>query len=1269
MARVTVAAISLTTAIITAMCPAWVSSAFAHDRPVVFEENRGQAAPEAAYVSRGRRDVVFISNRGLSLVVPQRERAAVFRLDLGGAAPQASSGAIPLEGRVNYMIGRDRDAWRLDIPTYGEVRTRGAWPGVDVVYALDPESGDVRFRFELAAGADPTALRLRLPASREVTVRDDQTVLADSESMRVRISGLRAFQLTRDGARRPLPARFVQRDDGIAIEVRDHDPDLPFVIDPDIDYATYIGGGGTDGILDVAVDGSGNAYLAGGTFSIGRVPYPTTTGAYQTTPSSSFGQAVVTKIDPTQTGMSSLVYSTFLGGSGRSEIASVDVDGAGRAYITGIPGADFPTTIGAWQESCFAGLASSQTFVGILGATGATLDYSTCIGSGDIRVASVAAHSTGDILIAGRVAAFENLGFPLVDEYPLANPRNNVGYLTRIDPTAPAVDQIVYSTKMGGQGADEIVGVATNASGQVFLHGYFTDGTPTTRNAHQSTALAAGLNFWVGEIDTTARGTASLVWGTFAGGTATLIAGARVGGVAVDAAGAVHVVGTARGFPTTSGVVVPSSSGFSVAFKVAPGGQSMDWATYLDISGQGSPTDVDVGLGGAVYVVGRGNSNQPSTCAASATSSDGYLIRLADDATAFEYVTPVPGVDVLPYGVAVDASSTAYVGGGTGFGGTITVVNAFQTSRADPVDGFLSVLPTTAACGEIAVEKTSAVSEATLGESITFTLAARNLGETDQADVRVIDDLPTELSLVSATPTQGTCGATVPITCDLSDLAIGQTATVTIVARAAARGAIENVATVSSTSEDGDPLNNRDSARVVIRGPCGELTYFGVCEGTTLRFCEDRDTPFERLVEVDCATDAFPEVQGLCVQISETYGFDCAVPENLTCGFIDGFGDPIYALCDGRNPGCVVDPGADEALCRSEVGPCAEDGFTEVCAGDVLLVECQVNQPVGFDCGAAGGTCRGQRCEQLAEGSRCNAEDLRCATNLTCHTNERCEDPARICDPAAVTAQCDGDRLSFCDPRSDLLETVSCRTLVEGSNATCGPPFTCVDNSDGRDCARVGAGCAAEGVGAACDPEREVYCGPGLSCVYEVEDEALIQRCREADATCRPRMAHAGCMGDVATSCLGFDGLVVEEPSGWDCATFGGACATDTSTSPPYCAGGPGARCDDPALYPSSPFRCRDGLACVGASEDAFGACEDDGVQPDAGVGGDASTGPDGSVGRDAGPPGPGADERDDGCSCRATPASSTTADWGDLAALGTLLGLALGRRRRRASS
>src|SRR5216110_1557886 len=76
-------------------------------------------------------------------------------------------------------------------------------------------------------------------------------------------------------------------------------------------YATYLGGSGRDGGWGIAVDTLGNAYVTGSTTS--STNFPTTTGAFQTTYGGGFGEAFVTKLNPTG---SALVYSTYLGGSG-----------------------------------------------------------------------------------------------------------------------------------------------------------------------------------------------------------------------------------------------------------------------------------------------------------------------------------------------------------------------------------------------------------------------------------------------------------------------------------------------------------------------------------------------------------------------------------------------------------------------------------------------------------------------------------------------------------------------------------------------------------------------------------------------------------------------------------------------------------------------------------------------------------------------------------------------------------------------------------------
>src|SRR5208337_3331284 len=110
-------------------------------------------------------------------------------------------------------------------------------------------------------------------------------------------------------------------------------------------YSTYLGGSFFDSSYAIAVDSSGNAYVAGSTES-GN--FPTTAGAFQTS-LVGYANAFVTKLNPAGSG---LVYSTYLGGSYADEGLVIAVDSSGNAYVTGDTGSsDFPTTAGAFQTT------------------------------------------------------------------------------------------------------------------------------------------------------------------------------------------------------------------------------------------------------------------------------------------------------------------------------------------------------------------------------------------------------------------------------------------------------------------------------------------------------------------------------------------------------------------------------------------------------------------------------------------------------------------------------------------------------------------------------------------------------------------------------------------------------------------------------------------------------------------------------------------------------------------------------------------------------
>ncbi len=147
---------------------------------------------------------------------------------------------------------------------------------------------------------------------------------------------------------------------------------------------------------------------------------------------------------------------------------------------------------------------------------------------------------------------------------------------------------------------------------------------------------------------------------------------------------------------------------------------------------------------------------------------------------------------------------------------TTTTTTTTTTPHTTTTTPTTETVPPPAPTVDVAVTKLANVASATVGDQITYVLTVRNNGPASATNVVVVDDLPSEVTLVSASPTQGSCTGTDPVRCSLGTLAAGGSATVTIVVRAASQGTAVNSATVSSTEPDTNPANNAAQAIVAI---------------------------------------------------------------------------------------------------------------------------------------------------------------------------------------------------------------------------------------------------------------------------------------------------------------------------------------------------------------------------------------------------------------------------------------------------------------------
>lgn len=268
-------------------------------------------------------------------------------------------------------------------------------------------------------------------------------------------------------------------------------------------YATYLGGNGGvgDQASGIALDGAGNAYLTGVTSSTN---FPTTSGAVQRTNSGNV-DAFVAKVNPALSGAASLVYSTYLGGSGADGYVSsgnaidntqtdggIAVDSAGNAYVTGSTAStNFPTTSGAFQVK--SGLASnggigpntsSDVFVTKLNATGTALVYSTYLGGGSTRSggAAIALDANGDAYLTGWT---NSTAFPTKNPIQATNAGGFEAFVTTLNPSGLS---LLFSTYLGGSGSDFGFGIALDSVGNVYVAGEAgSSNFPTTTGAYQTT--------------------------------------------------------------------------------------------------------------------------------------------------------------------------------------------------------------------------------------------------------------------------------------------------------------------------------------------------------------------------------------------------------------------------------------------------------------------------------------------------------------------------------------------------------------------------------------------------------------------------------------------------------------------------------------------------------------------------------------------------------------------------------------------------------------
>jgi hypothetical protein len=350
---------------------------------------------------------------------------------------------------------------------------------------------------------------------------------------------------------------------------------IVFKLDPtgaNLVYATYLGGNNDDEAFGVAVDGSGNAYIAGDTFSTN---FPTHLPLFPLlnngAPPNGSDDAFVAELNATAT---AFVYSTYLGGSFSDFANGIAVDASGNAYVTGETlSTDFPATPGSFQLTCgtdtkcnaAGGAVFSDVFVARINAGGGTLHYATYLGgSSDDTGLGIAVDGSGNAYVTGETThtntSVATGDFPIVPnpgafQTSYGNGTAAAGSNAFVTKLNAAGSGLVYSTYLGGSTADVAVGISLDASNNAYVTGTTLSTDFPVVKPFQN-ALSGGSDAFITEVNTGGTG---LVYSSYLGGDADedydVATGSFFGGgIAVDTSGNAFLTGS-----TTS------SSGLAIA--------------------------------------------------------------------------------------------------------------------------------------------------------------------------------------------------------------------------------------------------------------------------------------------------------------------------------------------------------------------------------------------------------------------------------------------------------------------------------------------------------------------------------------------------------------------------------------------------------------------------------------------------------------------------------------------------------------------------------
>jgi hypothetical protein len=395
-------------------------------------------------------------------------------------------------------------------------------------------------------------------------------------------------------------------------------------------WNTFLGAGGSDIGYSIALDGSGNIYVAGSSDATWGSPARAYTAGYD---------AFVAKL-VASTGV--LTWSTFLGGNGTDQGFDVTVDGSGNIFVTG----DSSATWGGGPVAAHAGGAYDGFAARLDPATGVLTWYTFLGGAGDDRSFDITADGAGNLYATGSSTitwgTAPTRGFSGVKD----------AFVVKLNATTGVRG---WNTFLGGIDEDSGDGITVDTSGNLYVTGVSYDAWGCAAyvcTARNYTAL------WDAFLAKLNASNGALILNTFLGGTQY----ENGSDVTLDGSGNVYVVGGSSG---TWGAPIDDYDGNSDAMvaKLDASDLLLTWNTFLGGSGYDDGFGIDTDNSGNIYIAGWTYGVWGSAVRPYSAGMDSPVIKLNSSGQVILLTFLGGSGHDRGYGIVQDGGKTAYVVG------------------------------------------------------------------------------------------------------------------------------------------------------------------------------------------------------------------------------------------------------------------------------------------------------------------------------------------------------------------------------------------------------------------------------------------------------------------------------------------------------------------------------------------------------------------------------------------------------------------------------